>query len=241
MSGELFISYSHKDKSFVRQLGVYLAQEEIPPWVDNQLQYGESWQEIIAERISKSSAFLVVMTPSSRASNYVGKEVALAISERKVILPILVAGEPFNEVEHLQLLDMRKPAWPNYRFIERLRDLSTPGRVPGIGVQRRRVELFVGMTLRSMMGVNTPVTTFGLGFGADYGIDFSKSMQELGFDEMEWLELLLILNEQLPGKQFDMSIEDYRTSRFPRLTDLVDYLLTRLNWDETRRIDVVWE
>ena len=49
MSGELFISYSRKDLTFVRQLGVYLAQEEIPPWIDNQLEYGESWQEVIVE------------------------------------------------------------------------------------------------------------------------------------------------------------------------------------------------
>jgi hypothetical protein len=240
MGRELFISYSHKDLAFVRQLGVYLAQEEIPPWVDNQLEYGESWQEVIVERIRRCVVFLVVMSPNSHGSSFVDEEIALAMKEGKTIIPILINGEAFDRVEHLQLVDMRNPTWPNYRFVERLRDLTTPGRVPSHGVQRRRVELFVCMTLRSMMEIGTPITTFGVGYGADYGIDQTKSVKELGFDDLDWVEFMLLLNEQLPGKNFELSIQDYHSSRFPQITTLVDYLLSKMDWKETRRIDVTW-
>jgi hypothetical protein len=240
MAGLLFISYSHKDQAFVRQLGVYLEQEEIPPWVDNQLEYGESWQAVIVERIRRCAAFLLVMSSAARESEFVTKEVAIALEGGKTILPLLIHGEAFDEVRDLQFLDMRKPAWPNYRFVERLRNIATPGRVPSIEVQRRRVEMFVGMMLRSMMESPAPVVTFGVGFAADYGVDFTKSMQKLGFDEMEWAELLLMLNEQLPGRNLDLSIKDYGTLRFPRITSLIDHLLTRMDWNDIRRIDVVW-
>jgi len=96
------------------------------------------------------------------------------------------------------------------------------------------------MMLRFMMGSTTPIVTFGVGFAADYGVDLTRSMQELGFDEMEWAELLLMLNEQLPGKNLDLSIKDYGTLRFPRITSLIDHLLTQMDWNDTRRIDVVW-
>jgi hypothetical protein len=240
MGGELFISYSHKDQPFVRQLGVYLEQEEIPPWVDNQLDYGDSWQGVIVERIRRCAAFLVVMSSPARESAFVTKELAIAIEDGKTILPVLIGGEAFDEVRHLQLLDMRNPAWPNYRFVERLRNIATPGRVPSIEVQRRRVEMCVGMMLRFMMGSTTPIVTFGVGFEADYGVDLTKSMQELGFDEMEWAELLQVLNEQLPGKNFDLSFKDYGTLRFPRITSLIDHLLTKIDWNDLRRFDVVW-
>lgn len=240
MSGELFVSYSHRDSGFVQQLRVYLDQEEILPWTDNQLDVGDSWQEMIVNRIHRCNAFLLVMTPSSRQSTFVSKEIAIAREDGKRILPVLIEGEVFEELNDLQFVDLRKPAWPNYRFVEKLRDLSNPGSIPSTAVQKRRLEMFVGMALRFMAGTTTPVITFGVGYGADYGFDFSKSMQELGFDEMEWAELLLMLNDQLPGKNLGLGIQDYQKSRFPRLTDLVDHLLTKLEWNETRRIDVTW-
>jgi len=236
----LFVSYSHKDRAFVQQLSTYLEQEEIPPWIDNQLQIGESWESVIARRIEGCAALLVVMSPDSRESHYVAKELALAAKCGKSILPVLVAGNAFNELSHLQAADLRTLAWPNYRLIERIRDLSAPGQAPSKIVQRRRVEMFVAMSLRSLMGDAAPIVTVGTGYAIDCGVDLNKSMQELGFDELEWTEFLLMLNEQLPGRDFGLQIGDYGTSRFRQLTDLVEHLTMKMDWQDIRRIDVIW-
>jgi hypothetical protein len=240
MSDKAFISYSHRDQGFVGQLGVYLAQEEIPPWVDNQLQYGESWQDTIVARIKQCAVFILTMSSNSRASRFVLDELSLAMTEAKTILPILIDGEPFEEVKHIQFADMRRSTWPNYRFVERLRDLVNPRSIPSTAVQRRRVEVFVGMSLRMMMGSTSPITTFGVGFGIDFGIDLKKSFKELGFDELEWVELMQMLNEQLPGKDFGLSMRDYHSDRFPQIDDLIDHLARQLDWSDIRRIDIDW-
>jgi TIR domain len=53
-----FLSYSRKDEGVVRQFAAYLAQEEIPPWVDNQLEFGERWEDVIMERLQGCTVFL---------------------------------------------------------------------------------------------------------------------------------------------------------------------------------------
>ena len=83
MSGEIFISYSRTDSSFVRQLSTYLHQEEVPPWVDNQLEYGDSWQQLIVERIRRCIVFLIVMSEQARQSHFVRDEIKLALQEKK--------------------------------------------------------------------------------------------------------------------------------------------------------------
>ena len=57
-------------------------------------------------------------------------------------------------------------------------------------------------------------------------------------DEMGWIELMLCLNEQLPGRNFDLSQDDYKSRRFPRVNDLVDHFLKLMAWEDIRRIDV---
>src|SRR5207248_7835030 len=94
-----FLSYSRKDAGVIGQLAAYLKQEEIPPWVDSQLEYGESWEDVIADRIRGCKVFMVAMSDCARESRFVKQEIQLAMSERKLIIPILVGGEPFDELE----------------------------------------------------------------------------------------------------------------------------------------------
>jgi hypothetical protein len=236
MSGEIFISYSRTDSSFVRQLSTYLHQEEVPPWVDNQLEYGDSWQQLIVERIRRCIVFLIVMSEQSRQSHFVRDEIKLALQEKKTVIPIWIGGEQFVELTGLQFVDARRVGWQDNRFVERLRTL-VGGSVPSLTVQRRRVEQFVFLTLREISECQTPIVAFGVGYNADYGIPRDASLNEL-IDEMGWIELMLCLNEQLPGRNFDLSQDDYKSRRFARVNDLVDHFLKLMAWEDIRRIDV---
>jgi hypothetical protein len=37
-------------------LAAFLAQEEIPAWVDNQLEFGDRWEDVIEQRIREALA-----------------------------------------------------------------------------------------------------------------------------------------------------------------------------------------
>src|SRR5215469_16608519 len=102
VSGQIFVSYSWTDAVFVQQLSTYLAQEEIPPWVDNQLEYGELWEQVIVERIRRCMVFLVVMSGHARQSHFVNAEIKLALEQKKTLIPILRSGDPFHELAGFQ-------------------------------------------------------------------------------------------------------------------------------------------
>jgi hypothetical protein len=125
-----FLSYSRRDQGVVRQLAAYLAQEEIPPWVDNQLEYGEAWEQIIVQRIKDCTVFLIAMSPESKQSAYVSQEVDLALSLHKLIVPILISGEPFPQLSPYQFVNLLDTDKSQNRFIERMRQLLTPDQIP---------------------------------------------------------------------------------------------------------------
>ena len=237
LSGGIFISYSHTDSTFVGQLSSYLHQEEVPPWVDNQLEYGDSWQNLIVERIQRCIVFLIIMSDQSRQSRFVKEEISLARLGKKAVIPILTGGAPFVELADLQFVDARRMGWQDNRFVERLRNL-VGGSAPSLAVQRRRVEQFVFLKLRQISECQTPIVTFGVGFGADYGIPLDAPLKKVVGDELGWVELLLELNQQLPGRNFDLRPDDYESERFLRVSDLIDHFLKHMAWEDIRRIDV---
>lgn len=87
---DVFISYSRKDKAFVRQLFQALDEakrrswvdwEDIPPIVD--------WQEEIYSGIETASTFVFVLSPDSISSVPCQKEVEYALQYKKRIIPLL--------------------------------------------------------------------------------------------------------------------------------------------------------
>jgi hypothetical protein len=122
-----FLSYSRKDQGIVHQFAAYLAQEEIQPWVDNQLEYGQSWEEVILQRIQDCTVFLIAMSPDAKESAFVNREINEALTLHKLIIPILLRGEPFPQLQAYQFVNLLDTDNPKTRFIERLRDLLTPG------------------------------------------------------------------------------------------------------------------
>ena len=87
---EVFISYSRKDKEFVRRLDEELKRRNREAWVDWEgIPPGDIWEKTIYGAIESTHTFIFVLTPDSIASEVCGKEIAHAAANNKRLVPIV--------------------------------------------------------------------------------------------------------------------------------------------------------
>jgi hypothetical protein len=237
VGGYAFYSYA-RGSGLGQQIAAFMEHEELPPWIDSHLNPGESWAGVIEERIAGASAFVVIMDDSSAASDYVQKELALARKLRKPVIPVLGAGKtPFPELAYRQYARWNRIGFPEYGFAEFLRDLVAPGIVPSEALRRRRVDYFVRKTLSAYSPGGKGTGEFGVGIAHYHGIAEDEPLDRL--DELEWAEVMLHLNENVPGIHFEDHFgESYRDygKRFPTAAALIEALLKILSWEQIRRL-----
>lgn len=98
--GPVFMSYSRRDSDIMWRTAKYLRERGINVWVDNEkLVPGTAiWEEEIEKALKAASAVVVVMSPDSKNSEWVRREISLADQYRKHILPILVRGDEDSSI-----------------------------------------------------------------------------------------------------------------------------------------------
>ena len=217
-------------------LAAYLSQEEIPAWIDNELGLGERWEDVIVQRITNSRVVLVLMSESSRASDYVLKEIRLASELGKRVAPILLNGTPFTELEGLQRVNFFETIHTRSNFVEQLRDIVAPGMTPSSELQRRRLEdyclvLFGTHFFADQRGTGVQV---GMGLHVDRGIKPDHPLGDL--DELDWGEVFSYLREKLPEKDLKFALGVDYGARFPTVNDFVNFLADELSWADIRRL-----
>jgi hypothetical protein len=91
----IFLSHNSKDKRFVKRLGRYLSENGVKVWIDEaEIKVGDSLIHKISEGIKDMDFLGVILTPNSISSNWVQKELEIAITleidNRHIkVLPIL--------------------------------------------------------------------------------------------------------------------------------------------------------
>jgi hypothetical protein len=87
---DVFISYSRRDETFIKQLYQALTGQDISAWYDRfNIGVGNQWTEEIVKGIRDCRVFLLVLSPDSTASANVRKEVDLAQRYDKRIVPLM--------------------------------------------------------------------------------------------------------------------------------------------------------
>ena len=106
-SEEVFISYSRKDKEFVRRLDEELKRRDREAWVDWEgIPPGDTWEKAIYGAIESTHTFIFVLTPDSIAFEICGKEIAHAAANNKRLVPIQEVKKLSEEViKLLQISD----------------------------------------------------------------------------------------------------------------------------------------
>jgi hypothetical protein len=74
----IFISYSHKDTDYAHALAESLQGMGFEVWIDERLDYGSQWPHEIQKQLDSCSAFILIMSPRSYASDWVQSELQRA-------------------------------------------------------------------------------------------------------------------------------------------------------------------
>lgn len=89
-NGSVFISYSRKDKEFVRKLYDGLVSKNVKAWVDWEgIPLSADWMEEITRAVNGADAFLVILSPDWLASKVCLQELELGLKNDKKLIPIL--------------------------------------------------------------------------------------------------------------------------------------------------------
>ena len=90
MAKKIFLSYSRKDKAFVKKIAKDLNEAGYDVWWDlTDIEGGDRWARKIQEGINQSEILAVVVSPNSIASEWVEKEFAFASRRKMKIVPLL--------------------------------------------------------------------------------------------------------------------------------------------------------
>lgn len=86
----VFVSYAHKDNEKVLDLIKLLKRKMCRIWYDEGLTPGGSWNDDLANHISKCECVIIIITNNSIQSQYVKSELNYAISLNKKIYPVFL-------------------------------------------------------------------------------------------------------------------------------------------------------
>jgi len=99
IGSSLMISYSRKDKAFVKNIYDALSIDDRNIWVDwEDIPPSNDWLEEIHKGIEQSDAFVFVLSPDSIKSEVCGWEVDHAVETGKRIIPVVCRDVDYREV-----------------------------------------------------------------------------------------------------------------------------------------------
>jgi hypothetical protein len=108
---EVYISYSHRDRQIAERLHNDLTAAGIDVFRDiPHILPGMNWEDAIADAIASAALVAALRSPAAAASEFVGRDIALAQANDIPILPVIVAGSPESvlgpDLSRLQALRM---------------------------------------------------------------------------------------------------------------------------------------
>ncbi len=113
-TGHVFMSYSRRDDAVMRRIVIFLRSQGIKVWVDNEklIPGTPIWEEEIEKAIKSAPAIVAVLSPDSKNSEWVRREISLADQYKKRVFPVLVGGDEEASITlrliNRQYVDIRK-------------------------------------------------------------------------------------------------------------------------------------
>jgi HEAT repeat protein len=126
----IFISYNQEDADFAAVLMTNLEKAGFDTWMDrNRLRAGSDWSQEIDQGIFTAMAVVLVMSPDSRASEYVTYEWSCALGAGVPVIPVLRRETKIHpRLGRLQYLDFRGSVRPWNDLIRELETIKAEGK-----------------------------------------------------------------------------------------------------------------
>ena len=125
----VFISYSSQEDNIAKKTKMVLEDNGISCWMAPQaIPPGSDYGAEIPKAISNCSAFLLLLSNASQESKWVPKEVGIAISKGKIVIPFQIDDSAINDTFNFMLTNnQRIAAYDRFseaykELIERMRD-----------------------------------------------------------------------------------------------------------------------
>ncbi|HEY9672333.1 MAG TPA: TIR domain-containing protein [Waterburya sp.] len=108
---QVFLSYAEEDRETMEKIRNSLRRESITVWTNKtDIQTGEAFDEAIKRGIEQADNVVYLLSPNSVNSNYCQRELDLAVSLHKRIIPLLVRETGSNQIpsalRSLQYIDL---------------------------------------------------------------------------------------------------------------------------------------
>jgi hypothetical protein len=120
----VFISYERTDRELVRSIAEGLRDAGVDTRFDDQLRVGGTWPRELEALIDGCFALIVLMTPESRNSNFVGKEIRFAQEIGRPIIPVLIRDTHSLLLVDVQHIDARANNRPIDELLAALQSLG---------------------------------------------------------------------------------------------------------------------
>lgn len=106
MAEDVFISYCHENKAAAKVLADTVAANGYSVWWDHELVAGDSYTEVIEQKLDVAKAIIVIWSENSRKSYWVRDEAAVG-RDRNRLLPVGIDSNPpplgFRQVQTVDL------------------------------------------------------------------------------------------------------------------------------------------
>lgn len=98
MIHDIFISYSRRDSEVVERIEEELIKYGITYFIDRSVNVGEDFAKIITKALYECQVVLFVWSKNSNNSEWTEREVRLALSFNKIIVPFQIETFPRNNL-----------------------------------------------------------------------------------------------------------------------------------------------
>jgi len=87
---DIFLSYRRSDQPIARALVTELEARGVSVWWDQKIDAGEDWRDAIVDGLESSSSLVILFSDECNASKQLKKELAIADTLDKLIIPVLI-------------------------------------------------------------------------------------------------------------------------------------------------------
>jgi hypothetical protein len=94
---KVFVSYPHLHKDTVTRLIKFLELAADDVFYDDYVEPGEDWEQVLITSLAAAPTFILFWCVHSKESEWVAREIQLAISQTKRIVPVLLDKTPVPE------------------------------------------------------------------------------------------------------------------------------------------------
>jgi len=107
--GNIFLSYSRKDKGIVERLKKRLEAAGHDVWIDiEDIRGGDQWRQAIAEAIGQADTFVLLLSSNAVKSDNVCKELNLAEENKSRVIPVAISSVAIPPEMQYQLAGVQR-------------------------------------------------------------------------------------------------------------------------------------